>query len=146
MPLTAFCMPTGLYEWLVMPQDSSASPGWFVKVIDEVIKGLKQVAAYLDDVIVLILIRRRMSRRFAPSSSAFESITSSPLEGAIGCHRCKLPGPFHFPGGSTSERRKSVRINQYADAHGCEAGPGTVGWYQLLPHIFARLVQEASPN
>ena len=35
-----------------MPQGSSASPGWFVKVINEVIKDLKQVAAYLDDVIV----------------------------------------------------------------------------------------------
>ena len=27
VPLTAFCTPTGLYEWLVMPQSSSASPG-----------------------------------------------------------------------------------------------------------------------
>ena len=27
VPLTAFCTPTGLYEWLVMPQDSSALPG-----------------------------------------------------------------------------------------------------------------------
>ena len=50
--LTAFCTPTGLYEWLVMPQGSSASPGWFVKVINEVIKDLTQVAAYLGDVIV----------------------------------------------------------------------------------------------
>ena len=35
-----------------MPQDSSTSPGWFAKVITEVIKGLEQLAAYLDDVIV----------------------------------------------------------------------------------------------
>ena len=43
----------GLYEWLAVPQDSSASPGWFAKVIIEVIKGLAQVAAYLNnDVIV----------------------------------------------------------------------------------------------
>ena len=35
-----------------MPQGSSAAPGWFVKVINEVIKGLANVAAYLDDVIV----------------------------------------------------------------------------------------------
>ena len=52
VPRTAFCTPTGLYKWLVMPQGSSASPGWFVKVFNEVIKNLKQVAAYLDDVIV----------------------------------------------------------------------------------------------
>ena len=30
VPFTAFCTLTGLYEWLVMPQGSSASPGWFV--------------------------------------------------------------------------------------------------------------------
>ena len=35
-----------------MPQGSSASPGWFVKMINEVIKDLKQVTAYLDDVTV----------------------------------------------------------------------------------------------
>ncbi len=52
IPLTAFCTPTRLFEWLVMPQGSSASPGWFVKVINEVIKGLERVAAYLDDIIV----------------------------------------------------------------------------------------------
>ena len=50
--LTALCTPTGLYEWLVTPQGSSASPGRFVKVVNEVVKGLEQVAAYLDDVIV----------------------------------------------------------------------------------------------
>ena len=50
VPLTAFCTPTVLYEWLVMPQDSSASPGGFVKVINKVIKDLKQVAVYLNDV------------------------------------------------------------------------------------------------
>ena len=35
-----------------MPQGSSASPGRLVKVINEANKGLKQVAAYLYDVIV----------------------------------------------------------------------------------------------
>ena len=45
--LTAFCTPDRLCEWLVMPQGSSASPGWFDKVIDEVIKDLARVAAYL---------------------------------------------------------------------------------------------------
>ena len=34
-----------------MPRGSSTSPGWFVKVINQVITGLEQVAAYLDDVV-----------------------------------------------------------------------------------------------
>ena len=52
IPLTAFCTPTRLFEWLVMPQGSNAAPGRFVKVINEAIKDLDRVAAYLDDVIV----------------------------------------------------------------------------------------------
>ena len=35
-----------------MPQGSGAAPGWFVKVINEVIKGIERVAAYVDDIIV----------------------------------------------------------------------------------------------
>ena len=50
---TAFCTLTRIFEWLFVPQGNSAAPGWFVKVINEVIKGLVNVAAYLDDVIVL---------------------------------------------------------------------------------------------
>ena len=38
-----------------MPHGSSAAPGWFVKVINEVIKGLANMAAYLDDVSVFDL-------------------------------------------------------------------------------------------
>ena len=52
IPLTAFCTPGRLFEWLVMPQGSSATPDWFVKEINEVIKGLERVAAYLDHIIV----------------------------------------------------------------------------------------------
>ena len=33
VPLKAFCTPTSLHEWFVLPQGSSALPGWFVKVI-----------------------------------------------------------------------------------------------------------------
>ena len=52
IPLAAFCTPTRLFGWLVMPQDSSAAPGWFTKVINGVIKGRDRVSAHLDDVIV----------------------------------------------------------------------------------------------
>lgn len=45
---TVFCTPTGLYEWLVMLQRTSASPGSVVKVIIEGIKGLEQVEAHLS--------------------------------------------------------------------------------------------------
>lgn len=35
-----------------MPQGSSAAPGWFCKVVNEVINNLPGVASYLDDLIV----------------------------------------------------------------------------------------------
>ena len=52
VPLTAFFTSMSLCKWLVMPQGNNVSHGWFVKVINEVFKGLEQVAAYLDDAIV----------------------------------------------------------------------------------------------
>ena len=45
IPLTAFCTPALVFERLVMAQGSSAGPGWFVKVINEVVKGLDRVVA-----------------------------------------------------------------------------------------------------
>ena len=52
VPLLAFCASTGLYDWNAMPQGSSASSGWYVRAINEVLKGLEHVAAYFDDLIV----------------------------------------------------------------------------------------------
>ena len=77
--LTVFCTPTGLDEWLVMPQGSSASPGWFVEDINEVIKGLGQVAAYLDDDIVFYFDLTAHVETWVRSSSVGASITSSYL-------------------------------------------------------------------
>ena len=79
VPLTPFFTPTGLHECLVMPQGSSASPGWFVKVISEAAKGLKQVAAYLDDVIVFDSDPSTHVKSSVPSSSDCASTTLSSL-------------------------------------------------------------------
>lgn len=59
--MTAFCTTHQLFELLVMSKGSSASPGWLVKVIgeviNEVIKSLERVTVYLDDIIVFDCIR-----------------------------------------------------------------------------------------
>ena len=97
IPLTAFCTPTRLFEWLLMPQGSSASPRSFVKVINEVIKDLERVAAYLDDVIVFDTdpashvdnIRDLFQRlRKQPKTSPRQSQTWR--------HRRRLLGTHHF--------------------------------------------------
>ena len=51
VPLTAFCTPNGLYEWLRMPQGASGAPAWFVSVMRLVTAGLDNIRMYLDDAI-----------------------------------------------------------------------------------------------
>ena len=76
IPLTAFCTPDRLFEWLVMLQGSSAAPGWFVKVINQVTKGLERVAAYLDDHRLRYGLHSP-HRQHPSSSNAVVSTTSS---------------------------------------------------------------------
>ena len=51
IPLTAFCTPNGLYEWLRMPQGAAGAPAWFVSVMRLVTAGLENIRMYLDDAI-----------------------------------------------------------------------------------------------
>ena len=51
IPLTAFCTPNGLYEWLRMPQDAAGAPAWFVSVMRLVTASLDNIRMYLDDAI-----------------------------------------------------------------------------------------------
>ena len=51
IPLTAFCTPNGLYEWLRMPQGTAGAPSWFVSVMRLVTAGLDNIRMYLDDAI-----------------------------------------------------------------------------------------------
>ena len=51
IPLTAFCTPNGLYEWLRMPQGAADAPAWFVSAMRLVTTGLDNIRMYLDDTI-----------------------------------------------------------------------------------------------
>ena len=51
IPLTAFCTPNGLYEWLRMPQGAAGAPAWFVSAMRLVTAGLDNLRMYLDDAI-----------------------------------------------------------------------------------------------
>ena len=50
IPLTAFCTPNGLYEWLRMLR-CRRPPAWFVSVMRLVTAGLDNIRMYLDDAI-----------------------------------------------------------------------------------------------
>ena len=139
VPLTAFCTPTGLYEWLVIPQGSSASPGWFVKVFNEVIKDFKQVASCLDDVIVFDSdpIAHALSLPFRTPGKAKPK--AFPLEGSIGCHRCELPGPLHFPAGLHPNAEKGsalVNMPMPTDVKQVRALMDAINYYRdFLPDL-----------
>ena len=51
VPLTAFCTPNRLYEWLRMPQGAAGAPAWFVSVMRLVTAGLDNIRMYLADAI-----------------------------------------------------------------------------------------------
>ena len=48
IPLTAFCTPNGLYEWLRMPPGAAGAPAWFVSVMRLVTAGPDNILMYLD--------------------------------------------------------------------------------------------------
>ena len=51
IPLTAFRTPSGLYEWLRMPQGAAGAPAWSVSAMRLVTNGLDNIRMYLDDAI-----------------------------------------------------------------------------------------------
>lgn len=50
--ISAFITPEGLYQYLVMPFGLKNAPGTFQRMINQVIRGLNHVRAYLDDLVI----------------------------------------------------------------------------------------------
>ena len=106
------------------------------------------MATYLDDLIVFDSdpIAHVQTIRFLFERLRKHNLKLSPSEARLGATDANLLGHPNSSPGLRPNAENSVRIDQYADAHGYEADPCTDGWYQLLPQLFARLVQEASPD
>ncbi|CAM9662878.1 unnamed protein product [Sphacelaria rigidula] len=51
VPLKTFCTPSGLYEWLRMPQGAATAPGCLHRLMQRVTDGLEHLIMYLDDAI-----------------------------------------------------------------------------------------------
>ena len=145
LQITEFCTPIGLYEWLVMPQGSSASPGWFVKVIHEVIKGLKQVAAYLDDVIVFdsdpvahVLTIRSLFERLQK-----HNLKLSPSKARLGATDANFLGHSISPAGlrpSAENVSALTNMPMPTDVKQVRALMGGINYYRkMLPDLSKRL-------
>ena len=145
VPLTAFSTPTGLYEWLVMPRGSSALPGWLVKVINKVIKDLKQVAAYLDDVIVFDSDPAAHVRTI---SSLFERLRKrnlklSPSKARLGATDANVLGHLISPAGLRPNAEKVSALTNMPMSTAVKqvrALMGGVNYYcKILPDLSKRL-------
>ena len=79
IPLTAFCTPNGLYEWLRMPQGAAGAPAWFVSVMRLVTAGLDNIRMYLDDAIARTTVHSITWQHSLPSLRDYAFINSSSL-------------------------------------------------------------------
>ena len=128
-----------------MPQDSSASPRWFVKVINEVIKDLKQEVAYLDDAIVFdsdpvahVRTIRSLFQRLRKHNLKF-----SPSKALLGATDANFLGHSISPGGLRPNAEKVsalTNIPMPADVKQVRAFMGGVNYYcNFLPDLSKRI-------
>ena len=134
-----------------MPQGGNASPGWFVKVINEVIKGLAQVAAYLDDVMIFDSDPAAHIKRIVDDTSPLRTPAPTqpqalPLEGSPWRHGRKIYGPLHFARGYTPQRGKTFGLDEIAHAQEPQAGPCADGRRGILSQIPVRPVYRDPPS
>ena len=145
VPLTAFSTPTGLCKWLVIPQGSSVLPGWFVKVINEVIKGLAQVAAYLDDVIVFdsdpaayVKTIRALFERLRK-----HNLKLSPSKARLGATDANFLGHSTSPAGirpNAKQKSDLMKLPMPKNLKRVRALMGGVGYYRkFLPNLSKRI-------
>ncbi|CAB1097394.1 unnamed protein product [Ectocarpus sp. CCAP 1310/34] len=114
IPLTAFVTSSGLFEWLKMPQGSAAAPGWFFKVVNEVIKNLRGVASYLAD---LIVFDATPAAHVATIRSLFErlrthSLKLTPPKATIGATEAEFLGHTISPDGVRPNGDKVIALTK----------------------------------
>ena len=90
------------------------SPGWFVNVINEVITGLAQVAAYFDDVIVLDSDPTAHVKTIRPLFERLRkhNLKLYPLKARLGATDVNFLDHFHFARGYTPKRGKQIGFDE----------------------------------
>ena len=131
-----------------MPQGSSTSPGWFVKVINEVTKGLEQIAAYLDDVIVF---NSDPSAHVKTIRALFEQLRKhnlklSPPKARLGATDADFLSHSISPTGVRQKAEKVSALSLHANVPRPETAALSPGWPFVLPKVSARYVQTDSTN
>ena len=128
-----------------MPQDSSASPGRFVKVTNEVIKGLELVAAYLDGVIVFDSDPAHVkTMRVLFEYLRKHSLELSPSMARFGARDAEFLGHSILPVGvRPSEEQVSalIKMPMPRDLKQVRALLGGVGYYRKFLHDLSKRIR-----
>ena len=125
---------------------SSALPEWFVKVINEVIKGLEQVAAYLDDGIVFdsdptahVATMRALFERLRKHNLKF-----SPTKARLGATDADCLGYSISPAGARPNAGKNSALTKMPmprDLQKARALLGGVGFYRKFRRDVSKLIR-----
>ena len=116
VPLTVFCMASGLYEFLVMPMGTSGSPGYFQRVMQQVTADLTHfVTIYINDVLGRSSDESSMVdyiERFLKALSK-HNLKISPSKSEIGAQEISFIGHTISPRGVTPDAKKSMHCGSY---------------------------------
>ena len=120
-----------------MPQGSSVSPGWFVEVINEVIKYFKEVAAYHDDVNVFdsdpiehVQMIRSLIERLRK-----HNLKGSPSKARLGATDANFLGHFISPAGlrpNAGNVSVLIIVPMPTDVKQVRALMGSINYYRIF--------------
>ena len=128
-----------------MPQRSSVSPRWSVKVINEAIKDFKHVATYLDDVIVFDSdpITHVQTVRFLFERLRKHTLKLSPSKARLGATEANFLGHFISSAGlRPNAENVSALMNMPmpTDVKQLRAPMGGINYYcNVLPDLSKQL-------
>ena len=139
--LTAFCTPSGLYEWLVTPQGATGTPGAFQRVMFRVIDGLSKCRMYLDDAVIHGSTPAEQVEHLASFFARFEqhNLKLAPSKSRIGATRIEFLGHCISPEGRSPNLDKVAALKDMPiprDVSQLRSLLGGLSYYrQYLPNL-----------
>jgi hypothetical protein len=148
VPKTAFITHRGLFEYVVLPFGPVNAPGYFQRMMDEVVGGLKwtSVLVYIDD---LIVFSPSVERHADDLRVVFDRLRSAGL--TLKPKKCQLfAASVKYLGQVVSaegiapdeDKVKAIRRMPYpTNKHEVKAFLGLAGYYRRFVRNFAKMVE-----
>ncbi|CAM9694348.1 unnamed protein product, partial [Sphacelaria rigidula] len=143
--LTAFCTPSGLYEWLVTPQGAAGASGAFQRVMFRVTDGLPKCHVYLDDAVCHNSTPAEHVEQLASFFNRFEqhNLKLAPSKSRIGATKVEFLGHCITPEGRSPNLDKVAALSDMPmprDISQLRSLLGGLSYYrQYLPNLAQKL-------